>query len=61
MAGNAADNTTEIHLSSSNISHLGVEWSAALGRNVTSTSEPVAGQHGLRRRRPQRQHRHART
>jgi len=40
--GNTADNTTELHLSSSNISHLGVEWSAGLGSNVSATSEPVA-------------------
>jgi len=40
--GNTADNTSEIHLSTANVSHLGVEWSAALGSGVTSTSAPVA-------------------
>jgi hypothetical protein len=41
-AGNTADNTSEIHLSSGNVNHLQVQWSAALGSGVTSTSAPVA-------------------
>ena len=40
-SGNTADNPGETTLSGSDIGGLGVEWSAALGAGVTSTSEPV--------------------